>query len=39
MKQLGSFYENNAYEFEEKLLMLSEAKVFFLTDTLHYYTK
>lgn len=39
IKQLSVFYEQNAYEFEEKLLMLSDAKVYFLSDTLNYYTK
>lgn len=39
MKELSGFYDQNAYDFNDKHLMLTEAKVVFLSDMLNFFAK
>lgn len=39
LKELHSFYEQNAFDFIEKEYMIAEAKATFLFDTLHFLSK
>lgn len=39
LKELSNFYEQNAFDFNSKDLMLAEAKAAFLFDTLYFFSK
>jgi hypothetical protein len=39
LKELHTYYDQNAFDFDEKDLMLSEAKAAFLFDTLYFFSK